>query len=133
MNGGSTSNRTPPHRQLPRMILLIHESTLNAQLLNNSALSEPRSMFYVFVKEFEDIVLPLRNPKIEKIVSVVRCLTKGWIDFQSVRFVQTAKFVGQLLTGRYAVIVCCLNQHNRSRCLSHRSSKSLAQFERAFP
>jgi hypothetical protein len=29
MNGGSTSNRTPPHRQLPRMLLLIHDSTLN--------------------------------------------------------------------------------------------------------
>src|SRR5215510_1723284 len=39
MNGGSTSNLTPPHKQLPRMILLIHESTLNARLLNNSALS----------------------------------------------------------------------------------------------
>src|SRR5215472_1331152 len=34
MNGGSTSNRTPAHRQLPRMILLIHESTLTPQLLN---------------------------------------------------------------------------------------------------
>src|SRR5215471_5222325 len=42
MNGGSTSNRTPPHRQLPRMILLIHESTLKPQLLNNSALSLKR-------------------------------------------------------------------------------------------
>src|SRR4029077_5387107 len=29
MNGGSTSNRTPPQRQLPRMLLLIHDSTLN--------------------------------------------------------------------------------------------------------
>src|SRR5437868_1774269 len=37
MNGGSTSNRTPPHRQLPRMALLIHDSlqsTLNYQLLS---------------------------------------------------------------------------------------------------
>src|SRR5215510_1199907 len=31
MNGGSTSNRTPPHRQLPRMILLIHDSQLLSQ------------------------------------------------------------------------------------------------------
>src|SRR4030095_15247411 len=36
MNGGSTSKRTPPHRQLPRMLLLIHNSTLNPQFLNNS-------------------------------------------------------------------------------------------------
>src|SRR5215468_3320533 len=36
MNGGSTSNRTPPHRQLPRMLLLIrdsHQSTINSQLV----------------------------------------------------------------------------------------------------
>src|SRR4029077_10857271 len=35
MNGGSTSNRTPPHRQLPRMLLLIHDShqaIINSQL-----------------------------------------------------------------------------------------------------
>src|SRR6266496_3155686 len=35
MNGGSTSNRTPPHRQLPRMISIIHDSqqsTINSQL-----------------------------------------------------------------------------------------------------
>src|SRR4029434_7315995 len=37
MNGKSTSNRTPPHRQLPRMLLLIHESTLDTRLLNNLA------------------------------------------------------------------------------------------------
>src|SRR5215472_903505 len=36
MNGGSTSNWTPPQRQLPRILFLIHESTLKAQLLNNS-------------------------------------------------------------------------------------------------
>src|SRR5882724_11984355 len=42
MNGGSTSNRTPPHRQLPRMLLLIHDSTLNPQLLNNSTFAAKR-------------------------------------------------------------------------------------------
>src|SRR5438445_637767 len=38
MNGGSISNRTPSHRQLPRMILLIHDShqsTINSQPLGN--------------------------------------------------------------------------------------------------
>src|SRR6266702_196094 len=30
MNGGLISNRTPPHRQLPRIILLIHDSQLSA-------------------------------------------------------------------------------------------------------
>src|SRR5580765_798233 len=36
MNGGSTSNRTRPHRQLPRMLLLIHDShqsIINSQLV----------------------------------------------------------------------------------------------------
>src|SRR5436309_765377 len=36
MNGGSTSKRTPPQRQLPRMILLIHDSQqspINSQLV----------------------------------------------------------------------------------------------------
>src|SRR6516162_7949636 len=99
MNGGSTSKRTPPHRQLPRMFLLIHDSqrlTINPQVLNKSALgsrAETRSMFYVFVKECEDVVFPLGNSKIPKIVPVVRCSANGRIDFQDVWFVQTAKFV----------------------------------------
>src|SRR5882724_2591323 len=51
MNGGSTSNRTRPHRQLPRMLLLIHDShqaTINSQLVEvadrNTALA-PSSPF----------------------------------------------------------------------------------------
>ncbi|HEY6152974.1 MAG TPA: hypothetical protein VIW07_04470 [Candidatus Udaeobacter sp.] len=79
------------------MILLIHESTLTPQLLNNSGPSpimETRSRFYVFVKEFEDVVLPLRNAKIKKVVPLVWCAANGRIDFQRARFVQTAKFVG---------------------------------------
>src|SRR5690349_19299698 len=40
MNGGSTSNRTPPHRQLPRTLLLIRDfqqSALNYQLWATTA------------------------------------------------------------------------------------------------
>jgi hypothetical protein len=55
---------------------------------------ETRSRFYVFVKEFEDVVLPLRNAKIKKVVPLVWCAANGRIDFQRARFVQTAKFVG---------------------------------------
>src|SRR6516162_11672972 len=134
MNGGSTSNRTSPHRQLPRMILLIHDShrsTINPQLLNNSAAAsrpETRSTFYVFTKESEDVVLPLGNCKIQKIMPVLRCSANGRIDFQDVRFAQTAKLVGQFSTRRCAVIVCRLNQHRGNCCPIHRRSKPLAQF-----
>ena len=83
------------------MLLLIHDSTLNPQLLNNSTMSlrmaETRSMFYVFVKESEDIVLPLRNRKIKKVVSVVRCSTDRRIDFHQMRFVQTFELIGQFI------------------------------------
>src|SRR5215472_2564582 len=76
-------------------------STINPQVLNKSALglcSETRSTFYVFVKECEDVMFPLGNRKVQKIVPVVRCSANGRIDFQDVWFVQTPKFVSQFLT-----------------------------------
>src|SRR5260370_16142492 len=98
MNGGSTSNRTPPHRQLPRMLLLIHDSTLNPQLLNNSATrfgAETRSTFYVFIKESEHIGLPLRDRKIKEVVSVLRGSTDRRINFHKMRFVQAFQLIVQ--------------------------------------
>src|SRR5215831_16465229 len=90
-------------------------------------------MFYVFVEESEDVVLPLRNPKIEKIVSVVQCFTDQRINFQQMRLVPTLQLIGQCVTWRSAVIVCGLNQHDRCRCFFRRSSQPLAQFRRTFP
>src|SRR4029077_16031983 len=109
-------------------------STLNFSTTQPPAShAETRSAFYVFIKESEHIGLPLRDRKIKKVVSVLRCSTNRRIDFQDVRFAQTAKFVGQLLTGRSAVIVCRLNQHDRSRCLFRRNSEPFAQFDRTLP
>src|SRR5215475_3962121 len=92
-----------------------------------------RSTFDVFVKEPEDVVLPSRNPKIEKIVSVVRCFTDRRINFQQMRLVPTLQLIGQCVTWRSAVIVCGLNQHDRCRCFFCRRSQPLAQFRRTFP
>src|SRR4029077_5166239 len=61
MNGGSTSNRTPPHKQLPRMLLLIHDShqsTINSQLvevrrlqhLTSPVLTKQRTVALSFVE-----------------------------------------------------------------------------------
>src|ERR1051326_8055268 len=105
MNGGSTSNRTPPQRQLPRMLLLIHESTLNPQLLNNSARRFACSNAINALRVRQEI--RRRRAPIEEFQDKENCARRlmfdqRWIDFQDVRFVQTAKFAGQLLTRRCA-------------------------------
>src|SRR4029434_7016692 len=54
MNGGSTSKRTPPHRQLPRMLLLIHDShqsTLNSQLEPTQKIHFAMQTFFGSVKK----------------------------------------------------------------------------------
>src|SRR5215471_19357855 len=111
----------------------INSRRSTSQQLSAASWVETRSMFQIFVKESEDVALPLRNPKIEKIVSVVRCFTNRRINFQQMRLVPTLKLIGQCVTWRSAVIVCGLNQHDRCRCFFCRSSQPLAQFRRTFP
>ena len=67
--------------------------------------AETRSTFYVFIKEFEHIGLPLRNRKIKDIVSVLRGSTDRRINFHQMRFVQAFQLIVQCIAWRSAVIV----------------------------
>jgi len=80
----------------------------------------------VFIKESKHIVLPLRHRKVKEVVAVLCGFADGWINFQNMRLVQACEFIGQRLTGRSAVIIRGLNQHDRGCCLIDRSYKSLA-------
>src|SRR5215472_10125611 len=106
MNGGSTSNRTPPHRQLPRMILLIHESTLNPQLLKTSTAGFARGNAINVLRVHQGI--RTRHAPIEESQDRENCVRSLRFDGPADKFLaQTICADGEVRHSNLRWALCC--------------------------
>ncbi len=96
-------------------------------------LIETMSTSDVFIKEFEDVGLPLRDGQVEEVVPFVRRLTDRRIDLQEVGFVEAVEFGGEGSARSCIVVVGCVDEHGRGGSFADCRQQALAKFGRALP
>src|ERR1700750_1546805 len=82
----------------------------------------------VFIEEIEDIIFPLIDSRIDKIVSIIRCLPHWPINFQGMYSGQLLELLGHDLAGNSRVVVCCIDKHDGAICLAQCNQEALSDF-----
>jgi len=87
----------------------------------------------VLIEEIEEIIFPLIDSRVDKIVSIIRRPAHWRINFQDMWPAQLLEFLGHDFAGNDRVVVRCMNEHDRAIRLAHCSQQARAEFGRTFP
>ena len=82
----------------------------------------------LLIEEFEDVIFPSIDSGIDKIVSVIRGFAYWRVNFQEMRPAQLFELLSHDFAGNGRVIVRCMDEHDGTIRLTHRSQQALANF-----